>query len=108
FMEGMGLFNIAGQGGDSTMRTAVHTRRIIEPGAGLKLTGTAGRQTFAVLAAGDQSAEGAPQKVFTIGRVMRNFAPGQYVGALVTDTEYRGSFNRVAAADLVVRHGERF
>ena len=26
FMEGMGLFNLAGTGGDSTMRTAVHTQ----------------------------------------------------------------------------------
>ena len=30
FMEGMGLFNIAGTGGDGNMRTAVHTRRIID------------------------------------------------------------------------------
>ena len=31
FMEGMGLFDIAGTGGDGNMRTAVHTRRIIDP-----------------------------------------------------------------------------
>ena len=31
FMEGLGLFNLAGTGGDSTMRTAVHTRRIVDP-----------------------------------------------------------------------------
>jgi hypothetical protein len=108
FMEGMGLFNIAGQGGDSTMRTAVHTRRIVEPSAGVKLTGTAGRQTFAVLSTADQSLVGAPQKVFTIGRAIRNFAPGEYVGGLITDTEYRGSFNRVAAADFATRLGNRF
>jgi hypothetical protein len=108
FMEGMGLLNIAGAGGDSTMRTAVHTRRIIEPSAGVRLTGTAGRQTFAVLSAADQSAAGSPQKLFTIGRGIRNFAPGEYVGALVTDTEYRGSHNRVAAADIVMRQGDRF
>ena len=108
FMEGMGLLNIAGTGGDSTMRTAVHTRRIIEPSAGVRLTGTAGRQTFAVLSAADQSDVGSPQKLFTIGRAIRNFAPGEYAGALVTDTEYRGSHNRVAAADIVMRHGDRF
>src|ERR671911_701970 len=49
FMEGLGLFNIAGTGGDSTMRTAVHTRKIVDPSAGLRLTGTAGRYTFGVL-----------------------------------------------------------
>jgi hypothetical protein len=108
FMEGMGLFNIAGTGGDSTMRTAVHTRRIVEPSGGVKLTGTAGRQTFAVLSAADESLPGDPQKVFAIGRAIRNFAPGEYVGGLVTDIEYRGSHNRVAAADIAMRHGDRF
>jgi len=107
-MEGMGLFNIAGTGGDSTMRTAVHTRQIVEPSGGVKLTGTAGRQTFAVLSAADESLPGDPQKVFAIGRVIRNFAPGEYVGGLVTDIEYRGSHNRVAAADVAMRHGDRF
>ena len=31
FMEGMGLFNLAGTGGDGNMRTAVHTRTIVNP-----------------------------------------------------------------------------
>jgi hypothetical protein len=105
FMEGMGLFNIAGTGGDSTMRTAVHTRRIVEPGVGVKLTGTAGQQTFAMLSSTDQSLPGDAQRYFTIGRGMRNFGNGQYVGALVTDTEYLRSHNRVAAADFSMRAG---
>ena len=57
FMEGMGLFNIAGTGGDSNMRTAVHTRRIINPFWGTKLTGTAGKTTFGLLNALDESPE---------------------------------------------------
>ena len=40
FMEGMGLFNLAGTGGDGNMQTAVHTRRIVNPTWGTKLTGT--------------------------------------------------------------------
>lgn len=107
FMEGLGLFNLAGTGGDQTMRTAVHTRRIADPSVGVKLTGSAGQQTFAVLSAADES-PGARQRVFTIGRAMRNFGEGQYVGALVTDTEYRGSYNRVAAVDASIRHGDNF
>ena len=55
FMEGLGLFNLAGTGGDATMRTAVHTRRIVDPSAGVKLTGTAGRYTFGTLLAPDAS-----------------------------------------------------
>jgi hypothetical protein len=108
FMEGLGLFNLAATGGDGTMRTAVHTRRIVDPLAGGKLTGTAGNQTFAFLTAADESPVGNPDKVFTIGRVLRNTGPGQYVGALVTDSEYLGSHNRVAAADLSLRRGNNF
>jgi hypothetical protein len=123
FMEGLGLFNLAGTGGDSTMRTAVHTRRIIEPAAGVKLTGTAGRQTFALLSAADESPTGESPRVFTIGRGIRNFGQGQYAGILVTDTEFApgapgeaGEFapsafheyNRVLGGDIALRHGERF
>ncbi len=108
FMEGLGLLNVAGTGGDSTMRTAVHTRRIIDPSAGAKLTGTAGRNTFALLSTADQSPDGDPQRVFTIGRGLRNFGQGQYVGVLATDTEYLGEYNRVVGGDVSLRHGDRF
>jgi len=105
FMEGLGLFNLAGTGGDSSMRTAVHTRRIVDPAAGVKLTGTAGRQTFALLSASDTSPADGADKVFTIGRALRNYGNGQYIGALVTDTERGIEHNRVAAADMSFRHG---
>src|SRR5687767_2236793 len=76
FMEGMGLFNIAGAGGDGNMRTAVHTRRIIDPIFGSKVTGTLGKTTFGVLNAaddkpdlGDPTAELAERnKIYTISR----------------------------------------
>ena len=58
FMEGMGLFNIAGTGGDGNMRTAVHTRRIVDPNWGSKLTGTVGKTTFGVLNAQDDHPRG--------------------------------------------------
>jgi hypothetical protein len=108
FMEGLGLFNVAGTTGDGNMRTAVHTRRIVDPTAGVKLTGTAGRQTFALLSALDASPAGDTDKLFTIGRVLRNYGNGQYVGALVTDTEFGREHNRVAAADVSLRHSAHF
>jgi len=108
FMEGLGLFNVAGTTGDGNMRTAVHTRRIVDPTAGMKLTGTAGRQTFALLSALDASPAGDTDKLFTIGRVLRNYGNGQYVGALVTDTEFGREHNRVAAADVSLRHSAHF
>ena len=108
FMEGLGLLNVAGTGGDSTMRTAVHTRRIIEPSAGVKLTGTAGRDTFAFLSTADQSVGPDAQRFFTIGRGVRNFGQGQYAGVLVTDTEFASEHNRVIGDDIALRHGDRF
>jgi Domain of unknown function (DUF5916)/Carbohydrate family 9 binding domain-like len=108
FMEGLGLFNLAGTTGDGNMRTAVHTRRIVDPSAGVKLTGTAGRQTFALLSALDASPAGDTDMLFTIGRVMRNYGNGQYIGALVTDTEFGREHNRVAAADVSLRHSAHF
>jgi hypothetical protein len=108
FMEGLGLFNLAGTGGDATMRTAVHTRRIVDPSAGVKLTGTAGRYTFATLTAPDASVGPDARRLFTIARGVRNFGEGQYVGVLVTDTEHDRDYNRVVAADFSLKHGERF
>ena len=108
FMEGLGLFNLAGTGGDSTMRTAVHTRRIIDPSAGVKLTGSSGQHTFALLSTADASTEGDLQRKFTIARGIRNLGQGQYVGALVTDTEYGVEHNRVAAFDASLRRGDHF
>ena len=108
FMEGMGLFNLAGTGGDSTMRTAVHTRKIIDPSAGLKLTGTEGRHTFGVLSSADAAPPGERQRAFTVGREVMNFGRGQYVGLLVSDTEYGNDHNRVAGGDVAFKRGEHF
>jgi hypothetical protein len=108
FMEGLGLFNLAGTGGDATMRTAVHTRRIVNPSAGIKLTGTAGRYTYATLFAPDESLDPDSRKMFTIGRGVRNLGDGQYVGLLATDTEFSHDHNRIVAADFSLKHGDRF
>jgi len=108
FMEGMGLFNLAGTNGDATMRTAVHTRRIIDPDAGVKLTGSSGRHTFGVLSSTDAAVEEGGQRFFGVGREVMSFGQGQYVGLLLTDTEYRTDYNRVAGGDASFRKGEHF
>jgi hypothetical protein len=108
FMEGMGLFNVAGTGGDATMRTAVHTRRIIDPSAGIKLTGAAGRHTFGVLSSADVSPEGDRQRTFTVAREVMNIGKGQYAGLLLADTEFGIDHNRVAGGDLALTKGEHF
>ena len=98
FMEGMGLFNIAGTGGDGNMRTAVHTRRIVDPFWGTQADRHAGKTTFGVLNASDDSPEDVGDrgdafadrdKLFTIGRATYALRRSDYVGAIVTDTESR-------------------
>ncbi len=112
FMEGMGLFNLAGTGGDGNMRTAVHTRRIVNPIWGSKLTGNAGKVTFGVLNASDESPEDignrgdailGQNKFFTIGRATYGFGESNYIGGMITDTEHAGRHNRVAAGDFDFR-----
>ncbi len=78
------------------MISAVHTRRIIDPIVGGKVTGSIGRTTFGVLTAVDQAAgrdleAGNPldghDKVFSVGRAQMTLpSPGSFVGALVSTT----------------------
>ncbi len=113
FMEGMGTLQIAGTGGDSNMRTAVHTRRIVDPSWGGKTSGSLGRMTFAVLAASDTApgrAEnvdpllGGQDQLFLIGRATWGLGASSYLGAIATDTEFGSGYNRVLGADLTLRH----
>ena len=113
FMEGMGLFNIAGTGGDGNMRTAVHTRRIVDPIYGSKLTGTIGKTAFGVLNAVDDSPtppftiEGepfdVPNKVTTVGRATYGLRRSDYVGGIFTHTQHDGRHNVVAGGDVSLR-----
>ena len=111
FMEGMGLFNIAGTGGDGNMRTAVHTRRIIDPIFGSKITGTIGKTTFGVLNAADDKpniADPTPalaerNKIYTISRATYALRRSDYFGGIVTHTYHDGRDNLVAGGDLSLR-----
>jgi hypothetical protein len=114
FMEGAGLFNLAGVGdGDGNMVSAVHTRRIVDPIVGGKVTGSVGRTTFGVLTAVDQAAgrdleDGDPlagrDRVFTVGRAQTTIGgPGSFVGALVSTTSQGPASNVVGGADVSLR-----
>ena len=103
---------LAGTGGDGNMRTAVHTRRIIDPFWGSKLTGTLGKATFGLLTASDEHAQliGVPDdplepqnKFFSVGRLSYSLGQSNYVGAIFTDTEHVGRHNRVLGGDLSLR-----
>jgi hypothetical protein len=112
FMEGSGLFSLAGPGGDVSLVSAVHTRRIEDPSFGVKLTGSAGRVTFGTLTALDQAPgrgtrETNPyfgrEKLFNVARAQYSMGPGNYIGALLTDTEFASGHNRAAGADFAMK-----
>jgi hypothetical protein len=113
FMEGSGIFNLAGQGNDNSLQSAVHTRRIVNPSFGAKVTGSTGRLAFGTLTALDQDPQrtflpdGDPDarkdRLFNVVRGQYSLGPSNYVGGILVDTEYAGGFNRVVGADLTWR-----
>jgi hypothetical protein len=115
FMEGAGIFSLAGQGDDNSLQFAVHTRKIVDPIFGAKLTGNAGRVTFATLSAVDQQPgrslgdddplhpDAGRERTFNIARAQYSLGPNNYAGAIVADTEFAGGHNRVIGSDLSYR-----
>jgi hypothetical protein len=109
FMEGAGIFTLAGQGNDNSLQRAVHTRRIIDPVFGAKVTGSVGRFTFGTLSALDQAAgrelppddpDFGKDRLFNVLRGQYSLGPSNYLGGLVVDADFAGGFNRVAGTDL--------
>lgn len=109
FMEGAGLFTLAASSMDSSMISAVHTRRIVDPSAGFKVTGSVGRLQFGTLTAVDVAAgrehEDDPtlserDRLFNVARAQYSLGASNYIGAIATDAEFADSFNRVGGADL--------
>jgi hypothetical protein len=115
FMESGHQFDLAGTTGDSNMRTAVHTRRIVDPSWGAKLTGEVGRTSFAVLGASDEwpgrESEDPDDPNLHLGETAQvmvargrfNVGSDNYVGVLYTGRELPGDFNRVAGGDFRFR-----
>lgn len=112
FMEGLGLMNLAATGGDSNMRRAVHTRTIVNPSWGAKVTGTAGGLSFGALNSSDDTPidmgdrgvlVSGRDKFFSVGRATYALGTGNYAGGLFTDTEHAGRRNQTESADLSVK-----
>lgn len=94
FVEGSDLFNVP--------NTMVYTRRIVQPDAAVKLTGTLGNNDIAVLSAldaGSTTASGASPRV-DILRVQHDLGGQSTLGALYSDRVGGGRSNYVEGADL--------
>ncbi|RMH66174.1 MAG: hypothetical protein D6677_00860 [Calditrichaeota bacterium] len=111
FLEGKDIFE--------TPLQAVYTRRIVDPLAGLKLSGHLGDYNFSVLSAADAyqgqddylSGYGlnagmtgyddyaGKNSYNTLFRVRTNILENSNAGFILTDREFAGSFNRVGGFD---------
>ena len=108
FLEGQEIFQT------STPLTLVHTRTIIDPRFGGKLTGKVGQTTLGVVVADDVAAgrlddPGHPQFGSTaqtvLGRARYDFYAESYLGAIMTAREFGQDYNRVAGVDGRFRLG---
>ena len=109
FLEGQEIYQIPGPVG-----TLVHTRTILDPQYGLKLSGKVGKTTFGVLAANDESpgrVDNPANPVFgqkaqvLVGRARYDIYRESYLGVLATDRELMDAYSRVAFLDGGFRLG---
>ena len=102
FLEGQEIYDVPGS------TTLVHTRTIVDPRFGAKLSGKAGRTTLAVLVADDE----APGKVddpvdaafgrsaqVLIARAKFDLYPQSYLGVVFTRREFLDSYSRLGGID---------
>jgi hypothetical protein len=98
------------------MISHVHTRRIIDPLWGVKLSGTTGKLTFGTLTAADEApgrtlSEGetnpfqGEKALFTINRATYNFGGDNYAGLILADREFGDGRNLVVGGDASYRRG---
>jgi len=100
FLEGSENFNIAAAM-NSPLQAVLHTRTIVDPKWGAKVTGKVGpRDTLAVLAAED-TAEAAetPDPRFSVLRYKRTLQDDGYLGLFYTDRKAGERDNRVIGPD---------
>ncbi len=110
FMAMGNRFNLAGLNGEGNMWSAVHTRQIVDPAWGGKISGELGKSSFDLLAAGDEWpgrewGDGINPYLgtnanFFIGRFKQSLKGENFVGLLYSGREFGDGFNRVMAGDV--------
>jgi hypothetical protein len=108
FLEGQEIFNMV------SPVNLVHTRTIVDPRYGGKLTGKVGKTTLGLIVADDEAAGRRVESTdpgfgrsaqFLIARARYDLYTGSHIGAIVTDREFQESYNRVAGLDAQLRLG---
>lgn len=104
FLEGKELFDFAGNTEDSPLLSVVHTRNIVDPLFGFKVSGKLTRKTtIAALYARDESpgveSGGGEDADFMIFRFRHGMGKDNYIGGFYTGRELLDGFNRVTGID---------
>ena len=108
FLEGAEIFNIP------SPVNLVHTRTLVNPNLGAKLTGKVGNTTLGVMLADDEAAgrrvepgeRGYDESArVVIGRARYDLYTESHVGAVVTDRTFLDGYSRVGGIDAQFRLG---
>ncbi|GAG48368.1 unnamed protein product, partial [marine sediment metagenome] len=102
FLEGNEIFKFSGNTEEAPLWTIVHTRRIINPQFGVKLTGKLGRRnTVAVIYAKDEidDEDETVRPDFSIFRLRHALKNDSYIGGFYTGKDQQGGYNRILGAD---------
>jgi hypothetical protein len=109
FMEGSEKFELAGTGHASAIQKIVHTRTIIDPKAGLKLTGKLGKSnSISAILASDESPKYNQEEInqnayFGILRYKRLLRKGNHIGGIYSSRFLEDGYNQVLGLDSKIQ-----
>ena len=101
----------------STPIDLLYTRNIVHPEFGARATGKLGNTNLGFLAIDDRApGESVPvgtpdwgkHALFGVGRVTQDLGKGSSIGAIYTDYEFAGSFNRIGGLDFTARFNDKW
>ncbi len=114
FMEAGDMFNLSGPG--NNMWSAVHTRKIVNPEWGARITGSSGKVTYGGLVSSDgwsgrtieddENFYLGEKALFTIGRMKYGIGGDNHIGVLYSGKELGDYHNRTIALDSSLRFGK--
>jgi len=111
FLEGNEIYNVAATQSSEIdpLLSLVHTRTIVNPLAGIKLTGKVGsKNTIAFMFAmdklpADMTALSGDYAYVPVLRYKQSFSDDSYIGGIITDREIKNSYDRVMGIDGMLR-----
>lgn len=101
----------------STPINLLYTRNIVHPEFGVRATGKLGRTNIGLLtiddrAPGEAFDPGDPDQgkhaLFGVGRITQDLGKGSSIGAIYTDYEFAGSYNRIGGIDFTARFNDKW